>query len=69
MATFVNVVGANDTPENLSQALSLGFDYIQTDHPRVLLKLLRERGGARGKVAVALSEPSGGPASVTTSRG
>jgi glycerophosphoryl diester phosphodiesterase len=38
--TFVNVLGATDTPENLARAAVLGFDYIQTDHPRVLLDLL-----------------------------
>lgn len=41
-ATFVNVLGASDTPENLSQAVALGFDYIQTDHPRELLEIIRQ---------------------------
>ena len=43
MTTFVNVLGASDTPENLHRAVSLGFDYIQTDHPRELLEILRRR--------------------------
>jgi glycerophosphoryl diester phosphodiesterase len=44
MATFVNVLGPSDTPENRARAVTLGFDYIQTDHPRDLLAILRERG-------------------------
>lgn len=48
MATFVNVLGPNDTPENLGRAVTLGFDYIQTDHPRQLLEILRERGAGAG---------------------
>lgn len=44
--TFVNVLGPSDTPENLSKAVALGFDYIQTDHPRELLEIVRQ-GGAR----------------------
>ena len=42
-ATFVNVLGAHDTPENLRAAVALGFDYIQTDHPRQLLEILTPR--------------------------
>jgi glycerophosphoryl diester phosphodiesterase len=42
--TFVNVLGASDTPENLRAAVALGFDYIQTDHPRELLEILGGRG-------------------------
>src|SRR5262245_59434685 len=41
--TFANVLGADDTPENLAKAAALGFDYIQTDHPRTLLEILRAR--------------------------
>jgi glycerophosphoryl diester phosphodiesterase len=41
--TFANVLGADDTPENLARAAALGFDYIQTDHPRTLLEILRGR--------------------------
>ncbi len=41
--TFVNVLGASDTPENLRAAVALGFDYIQTDHPRQLLEILGDR--------------------------
>ena len=48
MATFVNVLGPSDTPENLRKAVALGFDYIQTDHPRQLLEILRERGARAG---------------------
>lgn len=40
-STFVNVLGASDTPENLRKAVALGFDYIQTDHPRQLLEILQ----------------------------
>ena len=43
VATFVNALGAADTAENLRRAIELGFDYIQTDHPRDLLALIRER--------------------------
>jgi glycerophosphoryl diester phosphodiesterase len=42
LPTLVNVLGAADTPENLRRAVELGFDYIQTDHPRELLEMLRE---------------------------
>ena len=40
--TFVNVLGASDTPENLREAARIGFDYIQTDNPRALVGILRE---------------------------
>jgi hypothetical protein len=42
--TLVNVLGPADTPENLRRAVELGFDYIQTDHPRELLGMLRQCG-------------------------
>lgn len=29
--TFVNVLGAHDTPDNLRRAVEMGFDFIQTD--------------------------------------
>ena len=41
LPTLVNVLGPADTPENLRRAVELGFDYIQTDHPRELLEILR----------------------------
>jgi glycerophosphoryl diester phosphodiesterase len=41
LSTLVNVLGPADTPDNLRQAVALGFDYIQTDHPRELLEILR----------------------------
>jgi glycerophosphoryl diester phosphodiesterase len=41
LPTFVNVLGAYDTPENLRAVVALGFDYIQTDHPRQLLDILK----------------------------
>jgi glycerophosphoryl diester phosphodiesterase len=41
LPTFVNVLGAYDTPENLRAAVALGFDFIQTDHPRQLLEILK----------------------------
>ena len=41
LPTFVNVLGVYDTPENLRAAVALGFDYIQTDHPRQLLEILK----------------------------
>jgi glycerophosphoryl diester phosphodiesterase len=47
--TFVNVLGSSDTSENLRAAVALGFDYIQTDHPRQLLEILGDRG-ARDRV-------------------
>jgi glycerophosphoryl diester phosphodiesterase len=44
LPTFVNVLGAYDTPENLRAAVALGFDFIQTDHPRQLLEILKTGG-------------------------
>jgi hypothetical protein len=32
LTTFVNVLGVDDTSENLRRAVSMRFDYIQTDH-------------------------------------
>jgi glycerophosphoryl diester phosphodiesterase len=46
LTTLVNVLGPADTPENLRRAVELGFDYIQTDHPRQLLEILQERTDA-----------------------
>jgi glycerophosphoryl diester phosphodiesterase len=46
LTTLVNVLGPADTPENLRRAVELGFDYVQTDHPRQLLEILREGAGA-----------------------
>ena len=51
MTTFVNVLGPSDTPDNLGQAVTLGFHYIQTDHPRQLLEILRERGARAARDA------------------
>jgi glycerophosphoryl diester phosphodiesterase len=39
-ATFVNVLGVEDTPANLERAVSMGFSFIQTDHQRDLKKIL-----------------------------
>jgi len=47
LTTFVNVLGPADTPENLRAAVGLGFDFIQTDHPRRLLEILRPGHAAR----------------------
>jgi hypothetical protein len=41
--TFVNVLGADDTPENLRRAIRMGFDYIQTDHQVQLKRLIEDR--------------------------
>jgi glycerophosphoryl diester phosphodiesterase len=46
LTTLVNVLGPADTPENLRRAVDLGFDYVQTDHPRQLLEILRDGTGA-----------------------
>ena len=43
LTTFVNVLGAEDTPENLRRALDLRFDYIQTDHQIQLQELIRSK--------------------------
>jgi hypothetical protein len=43
VATFVNVLGPDDTIENLERAVEMGFDYIQTDYPKRLLELLNQR--------------------------
>ena len=45
---FANVLGASDTLENLREAERLGFDYIQTDNPRILAEILRD-GDAKRK--------------------
>lgn len=58
MATFVNVLGPSDTPENLRKAVALGFDYIQTDHLRQLLEILRERGARAGASPSSMQAPS-----------
>jgi hypothetical protein len=39
---FANVPGKSDTPDNLREAVRLGFDYIQTDNPRTLVGILQE---------------------------
>lgn len=38
--TFVNVLGAEDTRENLERAVRMGFDFIQTDHQADLRDIL-----------------------------
>ena len=43
LTTFVNVLGAEDTPENLRRALDLHFDYIQTDHQTQLQEMIRTK--------------------------
>src|SRR5262245_47593699 len=43
LPAFVNVLGGDDTPENLQRALDLRFDYIQTDHEGQLKDLLRNK--------------------------
>jgi glycerophosphoryl diester phosphodiesterase len=48
MATYANVLGPNDTAENLAEALRLGYDYIQTDKPDLLLRLARENRSTGG---------------------
>ena len=48
--TFVNVLGAEDTAENLARAVEMGFDYIQTDHPRRLLEILERRTSKKPSV-------------------
>jgi glycerophosphoryl diester phosphodiesterase len=47
---FANVLGKSDTPDNLREAVRLGFDFIQTDNPRTLVGILRE-GDAKPKRA------------------
>jgi len=43
LTTFVNVLGAEDTPENLRRAIDLHFDYIQTDHQTQLQEMIRTK--------------------------
>lgn len=43
LATFVNILGEDDTDENLTRAIEMGFDYIQTDRQQRLLELIRVR--------------------------
>ncbi len=47
--TFVNVLESEDTPENLARAVSMGFDFIQTDHQLELKNILDRKSppGAR----------------------
>jgi glycerophosphoryl diester phosphodiesterase len=40
--TFVNVLGPEDTRENLERAIHMGFDFIQTDHQAELRDLLKQ---------------------------
>jgi hypothetical protein len=41
LTTFVNVLGADDSAENLRRAYDRRFDYIQTDH-QIQLRNLRD---------------------------
>jgi glycerophosphoryl diester phosphodiesterase len=43
LATFVNILGEDDTDENLTRALEMGFDYIQTDRQQRLKELIQLR--------------------------
>jgi hypothetical protein len=43
VATFVNVLGPDDTIENLERAVEMGFDYIQTDYPKRLMDILNQQ--------------------------
>lgn len=43
LAAFVNILGPDDTDENLTRAIEMGFDYIQTDRQQRLLELIRLR--------------------------
>jgi glycerophosphoryl diester phosphodiesterase len=43
LETYVNVLGADDTPENRDRAVRLGFDMIQTDYQELLLERLAGR--------------------------
>lgn len=43
VATFVNVLGPEDTTTNLEHAASMGFDWIQTDHQVDLKQILGRR--------------------------
>jgi glycerophosphoryl diester phosphodiesterase len=47
--TFVNVLGPDDTSENLERAVALGFDYIQTDYPERLQRIIGEKSRAAPK--------------------
>jgi len=40
--TFVNVLGPEDTRQNLERAVRMGFDFIQTDHETELRDLLQQ---------------------------
>ncbi|MEO8096954.1 MAG: glycerophosphodiester phosphodiesterase family protein [Acidobacteriota bacterium] len=39
---FLSTMGRKDTESGLREALDSGVDYIQTDHPELVLKLLRD---------------------------
>jgi glycerophosphoryl diester phosphodiesterase len=45
--TFVNVLGADDTGENLRRAIAMGFDFIQTDHQSQLTELIGSASSRR----------------------
>lgn len=45
--TFVNVLGSDDTAENLSRAIAMGFDFIQTDHQGQLKALIGSASSRR----------------------
>ncbi len=41
---FVDTLGAKDNREGMEEAIRMGVDGIDTDHPDILLDLLREQG-------------------------
>ena len=49
VATFVNVLGPDDTIENLERAVEMGFDYIQTDYPKRLMDILNQQNRKSNK--------------------
>ncbi|MFH1739161.1 MAG: glycerophosphodiester phosphodiesterase family protein [bacterium] len=41
---FVSILGKYDAPWGMQLAIDIGADYIQTDHPDILLTILRSQG-------------------------
>jgi glycerophosphoryl diester phosphodiesterase len=46
---FVNCLGTADTEFNIGQAIESGADYIQSDRPDVVMRMLKQRGLRRAR--------------------
>jgi glycerophosphoryl diester phosphodiesterase len=50
---YTDIMGPTDNPEGYAQALEMGVDGIQTDHPDQLIAFLRERGNKQSSPSSA----------------